>query len=440
MKRRGSLVIRVAWSSALGAAIAALFSALAASAFAMLLLQRAEDRRLLDAAVIFAAELAETPDDPEYVVKDETEETAHTGILFVAFGPHGEYLAGAHNVGLPASEGCSTTQGSSLRVCRAPTPGGGAAVTASAHALPVPLFGLAALAAAACSGILAWFGMRLLSSRSLAPLARLQDRIAELDVERDVHASLGAPEGIIEVDELRTTIQQLLARVDAALEQAQRFSANAAHELRTPLTAVSAELELLAENASAPPLRDDVLRAQRTLAELNVLVERLLILALPKHQGVGRTELVSLRDLVDDAVRGLPADERERVRTDDGDALVRGDGVLLGTMLTNAIGNALKYGEHAKVTVESSVEFAFVYVEDEGPGIRADEKERVFEPFFRSEDALRRRRDGHGLGLALIRHIAQAHGGFARFVDTHGPGARLEIRLHVGDAEAFRGA
>ncbi len=235
--------------------------------------------------------------------------------------------------------------------------------------------------------------------------------------------------GEVEVDALRRTIEQLIVRVERALSQAHRFAANAAHELRTPLTTVRAELELLAENITEPGAREGATVAQQKLAELSMLVERLLILSVPARSAADAHEVVSLRDLLEDVVQSLPNDDRSRVEVSEGDALVRGDATLLGTMVANAIANGLKFGS-AVTTELSLVEgIAVLHVDDDGPGVEASERERAFEPFFRSSEALKRRIPGHGLGLALIRHIATTHGGSATLVGKRTQGGRLEIRL-----------
>ncbi len=194
-----------------------------------------------------------------------------------------------------------------------------------------------------------------------------------------------------------------------------------------------AELELLAESLTDSERRSDVLRAQQNLAGLGVLVEKLLILSVPRRAPTDAHEIVSLRDLLEDNVAALPAPERGRVELSEADALVKGDAVLLGTMVANALANALKFGNQAVAGLHISGNKVIIHVDDDGPGVDATDRERAFEPFFRSSDALRRRLPGHGLGLALIRHIARTHGGDALFVDKPDRGARLEIRLPVAE-------
>lgn len=437
MPRNTSLVRRVAWGSALSASAAALLAALVTAAFAAYLVQRAEDRRLDDAAVTLAAELdtyarTKTVDG---IVRDEAEELNHTGMLFAVIDEAAHVVAGDRRLDLPGADGCATVYENTLRACRAKSPRGLTAVVASTHTTPLPMLATAALLAVILAAALAWIASRPVSRHAVAPLSRLRSRIAELDVDELSQTDLGDAENVIEVDALRDTLGQLVLRVERALEQAQRFAANAAHELRTPLTSVRAELELLAERLADETVRSDVLRAQQKLSELGVLVERLLILAVPRRVTTGAHEVVSIRDLLEDAIAELPAADGKRIRTTEEDALVRGDAVLLGTMITNALSNALKFGEHVNAGLRVANGDVIVSVDDDGPGVDAVERERAFEPFFRSPDALRRRLPGHGLGLALIRHIARTHGGDASFADKSERGARLEIRFPLASEE-----
>lgn len=423
-----SLVRRVAIGAALVASLAALLSAFATIVFAALLLQRAEDRRIEEATLTFAAELSRegaTPAAIRAVHREESAEMTHTGLLFAVYDDASSRLAGDPRLAWPAREGCSTMD--ALRACRARTGNGLWAVVAAPHARPLPWLGGAAVLAAILAAAMALGASWPIARRLVGPLTRLRERIAALDVEALSRADLGADERIAEVDALRATLSQLIERVERALAQAHRFAANAAHELRTPLTTVRAELELLAEK----PDRDGAARAQQKLAELSVLVERLLVLAVPTRTAEDHDEVVSLRDLVEDAVLALPALDRARVSLAESDAQVRGDASLLATMINNALGNALKFARSARVEIVQRDGFAVVHFDDDGPGVDATERERAFEPFVRATEALRARVPGHGLGLALIRHVAVTHGGTAALVDKPTRGARLELRLPV---------
>lgn len=429
-----SLVGRVAWGSALAASAAALLAAFATIAFASYLVRRAEDRRLEEAAVTFATELSDDGIGLEAIRKvhrDESEEMEHTGMLFAVYDSNGVLLVGDRRLALPPEAGCVTSNAKTLRTCRAPSSNGLAAVVGAAHTTLLPLLAGAAILAALLAAVLAWLTSRPISRYVTAPLTRLRERIAGLDVDSISEASIGPSEQIAEVDALHATIGQLVLRVERALSQAHCFAANAAHELRTPLTSVRAEIELLGESITEPAARANTARAHEKLTELATLVERLLILSVPVRDAKDAHEVVSLRDLLEDAVGALPAVDRRRVRLSEADALVLGDATLLATMVNNALSNGLKFGGTVKTSIKIEGGRALLQVDDDGPGVESADRERVFEPFFRAAGALQRRLPGHGLGLALVRHVAQTHGGGASFSDKPEGGARLEIWLPV---------
>lgn len=427
MVRPGSLVHRVAWAATFSASTAALIASVSASALVAFLLLRAEDRRLRDAAGVLAFELAEVRGAQAVrdVVRDELRETSQAGILFAVASPSGQHLAGDRRVGLPSSETCDFTGAIPLRRCRVAAVGGLAVVTASPYDQPAHLFALAALQAVLIAGAVAWLASRPTARRTVAPLSRLRAQLDEVDAETQEGPDLGPIERVFEVDQLRSTIDKLLRRVASAREQTERFTANAAHELRTPLTTVRAELELMLEDASVDGrTRSRLSHVHTRVSELGVIVERLLVLAMPA-MATGTRELVSLRDLAEDVVVALGP--RERVELPDTDALVCGDSVLLHMMLANAISNALKFGTRVGIRIEVRGPEAVIAIDDDGPGVPAPDRSRVFEPFVRGNKG--RNLPGTGLGLALIAHVAGVHRGRAAFVDKAGPGARLEVVL-----------
>jgi signal transduction histidine kinase len=433
MVRNVSLVTRVARSAAVAASTSALLAAVATSALGAFLLQKAEDRRLFEAAGDLVFLLEQAPLEKERIratVLHEHEETEHAGIRFTVSEVSGAFIAGELHIDRVTPDRCSTRWEDRLRICSVATSGGVVVTAASIHSPQTVLFLIAGLVALAFSGLVTWFWSRPMARSAIAPFSRLRSRVAAIDVDVGGKAELGAIEHVIEVDELRSTIGHLLERVGIALDQAQRFAANAAHELRTPMTAVSAELELLGEHPSLPrEVAGQLTTAQSKVADLVMLVEKLLVLATPKRTAHEPNEVVSLRDVMEDVVRTLAPAQASKVHLSDADALVRGDAILLGSMFANALVNALKFGNEVRVDLSVADGFASITIDDDGPGLHEDEWERVFEPFYRDQGALRRRTPGHGLGLALVRHIAESHGGRAFFRARGGTGARLQVLL-----------
>lgn len=423
--RSQTLTSRVVWGTVVAASIAAVVSASAAAGLSGWLMLRAEDRRLLDAAQVLADELVSGEEgSPAEALEHETSETSHMGLVFSVFDETGRVAGDARLPRLQPGR-CDSVAGHPLRVCSVSSSVGLEISAAGAHSDVGAMLAGAALAAALLAAAVAWVVSRSVARTAIGPLTRLEQRLVAID-RPDLKAELGTAEGVIEVDRLRATLEGLLARLLGALAHAERFAADAAHELRTPLTAVRAELELLAEQS--PSQAQQLQRARQTLARLEALVERLLVLATPERSQPARDEAVSLRDVVEDVVASLPPAEHGRVSVGEGDVTVRGDSSLLQALVSNALSNALKFGTRASVAIGLDGRQAVLRVDDDGPGVPPSERDRVFEPFFSSAQARMQGKAGHGLGLAIIAHIARRHGGSARFDEATG-GARLEVRL-----------
>lgn len=428
-----SLVQRVARSCAQAASASALVAAVATSMLGASMLQTAEDRRLREAALVLATEIGERAQSPEHIasiIEHELDETRHAGIVFAVATHAGRFVAGDPNLGSASADRCSTRAAEDLRVCGVEAAGPYRVSAAAIHTPQTTPFVLASLLAVIFSGAIAWFWSTPVARGAIAPLSRLRSRLAGVDAATCARVDLGPPEKVLEVDELRGTLSELIDRLYEALAQARRFAANAAHELRTPLTAIRAELDLMTEHPHSPAdLGTGVVAVRAKANELGVLIEQLLILAAPGVAAGEPSEIVSLRDLLEDAMQGSGAKNEQRIAFPEADALVRGDEVLLATLFRSALRNALEYGARVEIGLSTHDGHAVVIIDDDGPGVDPAERERLFEPFARGREALRQRLPGHGLGLALIRHVARNHGGTAAFADKTSPGARLVIRL-----------
>jgi len=283
----------------------------------------------------------------------------------------------------------------------------------------------AALIALMLTSTLAALVSSALARVVVRPLHSLRVAVANV-TERDPGAAeFGPSAGIAEIDALRVALRETFARLAISLAQAERFARAAAHELRTPLTAMLGELELIAEHTQAAD-RGDLLRVHAIGRRLSMLVDRLLVLAqLEPSQATQRIDLV---DVLETALETLSKVERARVQLTlpDQPVFVLGDDTLLGSMIGNALDNALKFSpREVRCQLTANSEHALMVVSDDGPGIVAEERERVFRPFYRSASG---GVHGHGIGLALVAHVAALHHGSARFADST-RGARLELRL-----------
>lgn len=437
--RPGSLRTRVAWAMAGAAGGAALFAAATTSSLAVNLLVEAEDRRLHEAAQDLGYLLDLGRFSVRGAVEYERGETSHSGVGFSVLDAEQRLLAGEELEGTRAALGCHDAPGE-MRRCAVRAGRGYWVIAAAPRVGGWSSFAWAVVVSVLGTSILGWWASRKLALVAIRPLERIRTELAALDWESHAHVALNEGDSVLEVDQLRATLARSVARARAAIELAERFAANAAHELRTPLTTIRAEVELLLEKATEET-RLDLERVQDEVIALSRLVEKLLILSTPISSvpldPTGREgsfgSPISLRDVVDDALGLLGPSERERVTACDGDAVVRGDEVLLSALLANALGNALKFGNSARIEVRSRDGRAWLHVLDDGPGVPEGDRARVFEPFVRSSGGPR----GQGLGLALIKHVAELHRGRARFIDPpRGHGATLEIQLPLAESPA----
>ncbi len=248
--------------------------------------------------------------------------------------------------------------------------------------------------------------------QGFAPLARLTGEVEQGDERR--LASLPADGMPSEVLPLVQAVNGLLARLGRVLDQQRRMVADAAHELRTPVAAARVQADNLAHAQLPPDARVRLESLQRGLARISGLVEQLLRFA--RVQGAPVADQAIELDAVTRTVIEETLVLAETRQIDLGclrldAAPVRGDPSHAHALVRNAVDNAVRYtpaGGRVDVSLVVEDGVAVLAVEDTGPGISADLRERVFEPFFR---ILGSQESGNGLGLAIVRGAAQALGG-----------------------------
>lgn len=429
-----TLTRRLAWALVLAATLGATIALVSALLVADALVRAQVERSTRDAAHVMAVELGE---DLAMVplVDEEAHELGIQARVAVLRGQEvleGDVtlMPGAHEAGGP---GCQTLEGATADeiVCREPLVGHPeltvvvAVVTDPAHRLPMLLAGLAGLAVVVAAAALVGL---VLARRFLAPLDRLRQAVVDVDATAPAAVELPARTGLEEIDALRTALSSLLTRLDGELARARRFAAHAAHELRTPLARMLTELELAVEVATTPEHADTLGKVQRSTERLIGLTERLLLLATP-HDSLAVAQATSMTQLVEDlGLRRPPAEVARLVlETDASDGLVRGDVVLLGMLLDNVVDNALKFSSGpVRVRVHEDGDDVLVVVDDQGPGLPTESTE-LFEPFRRGPAMAHL--PGHGLGLALVAHIARTCGGKVWFEQGRPVGACFNLRL-----------
>lgn len=235
-------------------------------------------------------------------------------------------------------------------------------------------------------------------------------------------------DGRDEVASLAASFNRAATRIEALLRSHKSLLANASHELRSPLTRLKMAVSMLED---AGPEQRATLRREidGNIAELDALVEEVLLAS-----RLDATQQLALDDDVD--LLGLAAEEATRVgaQVDGQPLLLRGDERLVRRALRNLLENARRYGgEHVSVQVQRRGAFAEASVCDRGPGVPEAYRERIFEPFFRLPGHAEKA-GGVGLGLALVRQIAERHGGSVRCDVQSGGGSRFTLALPLRPA------
>ena len=243
-----------------------------------------------------------------------------------------------------------------------------------------------------------------------------------------------------EVGRLARSFDEMADRIQAARKAEKELLANVSHELRTPLARIKVALELV--DAHDETVRKRLSTISEEVDELDRLIadvltaSRLDLASLPLRKVP--LEAASVVEKARQRALALDPDLRIATRVEPG-LKIQADEALLSRALDNLLDNARKYGSRSPVEIEArggegSAVFA---VRDRGPGISSEDLPRVFEPFFRGEGAPKL--PGFGLGLALARRVAEAHGGSARALNAEGGGARIELRLPSSPATAEGG-
>ena len=380
----------------------------------------AYDQALVDVGIALGAHIRVLPNEYSFDLPTAVEQVLRTdrydSIYYRVLAPGGLDLAGDPKLPAPESDAPAYNavfNGQKVRVVTVETPCGKLACTVlvaettvkRARAarellltsmLPGMFIALATL-------LIVWFGVK----RGLWPLARLSDEIKARS-PRDLRPidAAAAPE---ETRPLVSALNGLLEEVAHAAQNQQRFLANAAHQLRTPLAGLQAHTELALAQQMPESCRSHLEQVHQATIRTARLANQLLALARAEPGGRGSPSEVNLRSVVETEAdawvhQALARDVDLGFELEP--APVRGDALLLREALANLVHNAIEYSHRGgRVTVRTGQRSSksFVEVEDDGPGIAQQERERVLERFYRVPGTPG---TGSGLGLAIVREIA----------------------------------
>ncbi len=302
--------------------------------------------------------------------------------------------------------------------------------------------------------VLAWAGGYTLARRSLAPVVAMSERAADIGAS-SLHERLPVANPNDELGQLASTFNALLGRLDTAFDQQRRFMADASHELRTPVAVMLGEADIALSQAQRPQdeyrdalraVRDEGRRLSRIVGDLFLLAR-----ADAGQRPLQRTAIY-LDEMVTECVRAARALAAPRGTTvawgepvpavtdgivdADGDWPIEADEELLRSLVMNLLDNAIKHsapGTAVTVGLDRDANSYLITVADTGPGIPADAHAKVFERFYRVDKARAREAPsdsgGAGLGLAIGRWIAEAHGGTLELATSSPAGTCFRITL-----------
>jgi heavy metal sensor kinase len=286
--------------------------------------------------------------------------------------------------------------------------------------------------------VLAGIGGYVLARRALTPIDDLASEARRITAER-LHERLSVPNQHDEIGRLAAVINETFARLESSFEQLRRFTADASHELRTPLSVIRGIGESgLGETRTPAEYKEAMGSMLEEVDRLTNLVDTLLRLS---YGDAGTVRLsrapFDLGQLAREVVSslGILAEERhQRLKIDATDGvMVTADRLVLREAVTNVVDNAIKYSPQASsidIRVHANQNQALLTVADEGPGIAAEHRERIFDRFFRLDDGRSRDQGGTGLGLAIAKWAVEVNGGRIT-VDAGNGGSTFRIALPV---------
>ncbi|MFJ6677894.1 sensor histidine kinase [Microbacterium sp. NPDC091382] len=269
--------------------------------------------------------------------------------------------------------------------------------------------------------------------RALRPVGRIRREVDDITADR-LDRRVAEPSSGDEIAALAVTMNRMLDRLDASATAQRRFVSDASHELRSPLATMRQHAELARAHPDATNLDDLAEVVTEEGARMQDLVEGLLVLARLDERAPSPRGVVDLDDLALAEVSRL----RATGVSVDGSAItavqVAGDERLLGRIARNLADNAARHAaSRIAVGVARDGSEAVLTVDDDGTGVPASERERVFERFVRLDEGRARDAGGSGLGLAIVAGVVRASGGTVAVGESPLGGARFTVRLPAAD-------
>ncbi len=263
-------------------------------------------------------------------------------------------------------------------------------------------------------------------TRPLAHFAQAAQRIGTGNTPEDL-----PPTQVQELAELSATFNQMALQVRELLANRTTLLAGISHDLRTPLSRMRIAVEMLPEDCAPKTVE----RLRRDIDDMNVLIGEFLALSRDLQQEA--PELIALEAMLSEMAEAQNAQDAQVACHVQPGLIVKAGPLALHRVLENLLGNALRYGAGKPVQIEAqrNDEEARIEILDRGPGIPAQELEKVFRPFYRIESSRNADTGGSGLGLAIVQQLCAANGWEIALRAREGGGTVAELRVPLSEAE-----
>ena len=286
----------------------------------------------------------------------------------------------------------------------------------------------------------------LILLRFFRPIGKMTSTAEQIAAGSDLTQRIELSKSKDEFYKLGSSFNEMMGRLEDSFEKERRFTSNASHELRTPISVILSESEMAMGEGRTPEEREESLaKIHAQAAHMSALVNQLLMLARADrgdtHIDFEDVDLSELMELVAETGEELAAEKGIAIKTDIQLGIhVSGDQGLLMRMVLNLVENAIRYGKtggHIVVSLANDGESARGVVSDDGIGIAADELPHIWERFYQVDTSRSGPDRGSGLGLSMVRFVAEAHHGTVECASEPGEGSAFtfELPLQVESAD-----
>ncbi len=280
--------------------------------------------------------------------------------------------------------------------------------------------------------LLAVIGGYWIASRALKPVHKIAEAASHINQGKDLSKRIDIGNGSDELHELADVFNDMIIRLDEAFKAEQQFTSDASHELRTPMSVIMAQCEYTLEETRTPEEYEEALTViRRQGGKMSRLIDDMLCFArLERNHSSYSKEMLNFSSIVEDVCGDMALLRDKNItltKKIEPDISISGNQMLLSRLLVNLISNAYRYGkENGNIEVCLNNNNGIVLsVTDDGIGIPADRQKQIFERFYRGDSA--RSSEGTGLGLAMVKEIAEYHNGKVEVVSEVGSGSTFSI-------------